>query len=80
MRCPIRSPTGGRACRSGLRWRAAAWGERWAFESLVCQHTPRMYRVAPCIVGEPAYAQDASQNVWIAVWRALPGYRVVRRR
>jgi RNA polymerase sigma-70 factor (ECF subfamily) len=54
---------------------AAARGDRCAFESLVRQHTPRMYRVALRIVGESTEAEDAVQDAWIAAWRALPSYR-----
>ena len=54
---------------------AAARGDRAAFESLVRQHTPKMYRVALRIVGESTEAEDAVQDAWIAAWRALPRYR-----
>lgn len=54
---------------------AAARGDRAAFDLLVHRHTPRMYRVALRIVGEPADAEDAVQDAWIAAWRALPRYR-----
>jgi RNA polymerase sigma-70 factor (ECF subfamily) len=54
---------------------SAARGDRAAFDLLVHRHTPRMYRVALRIVGEPADAEDAVQDAWIAAWRALPRYR-----
>ncbi len=54
---------------------AAAAGDRAAFEALVRQHTPRMYRVALRIVGEAVDAEDVVQDAWISAWRALRGYR-----
>jgi RNA polymerase sigma-70 factor, ECF subfamily len=55
--------------------RAAALGDTAAFDVLVRRHTPRLYRVALRVVGEPADAEDVVQDAWIAAWRGLPGYR-----
>ncbi len=54
---------------------AAARGDRTAFDTLVRLHTPRMYRVALRIVGEPADAEDVVQDAWISAWRSLPRFR-----
>jgi RNA polymerase sigma-70 factor, ECF subfamily len=54
---------------------AAARGNGTAFDMLVRRHTPRMYRVALRVVGEPADAEDVVQDAWISAWRALPRFR-----
>ncbi len=54
---------------------SAVSGNEAAFDELVRRHTPRMYRVALRIVGNPLDAEDALQDAWILAWRALPRYR-----
>jgi len=54
---------------------AAVRGDQQAFDTLVRLNTPRMYRVALRIVGDPGDAEDVVQDAWISVWRALRGYR-----
>lgn len=54
---------------------AAARGDRQAFDTLVRLNTPRMYRVALRIVGDPGDAEDVVQDAWISAWRALHAYR-----
>ncbi|MEA2623359.1 MAG: polymerase sigma-70 factor, subfamily, partial [Chloroflexota bacterium] len=49
-------------------------GDLDAFESLVIEHTPAVYRVARAIVGE-ANAPDVVQEVFLAAWRELPRLR-----
>lgn len=49
-------------------------GDLDAFESLVIEHTPAVYRVARAIVGE-ASAPDVVQEVFLAAWRELPRLR-----
>jgi RNA polymerase sigma-70 factor (ECF subfamily) len=53
----------------------AVQGDQHAFDILVREHTPRMYRVALRITGSPAEAEDVVQEAWISAWRALPGFR-----
>lgn len=65
----------GRVPDDRARLAAAAAGDRAAFDALVRQHTPRMYRVALRIVGEAVDAEDVVQEAWISAWRALRGYR-----
>lgn len=55
--------------------RRAIAGNEAAFDVLVRRHTPRMYRVALRIVGNPLDAEDALQDAWISAWRALPRFR-----
>jgi RNA polymerase sigma-70 factor (ECF subfamily) len=50
-------------------------GDQGAFDQLVREHTPKMYRVALRITGTGAEAEDVVQDAWIAAWRALPGFR-----
>lgn len=54
--------------------RKAAGGDVSSFARLVQMHSGLVYRVALRILGE-AEAQDASQEVWVRVWRNLPSYR-----
>lgn len=53
----------------------AAAGDHAAFDTLVHRHTPMMFRVALRITGSPAEAEDAVQEAWLSVWRALPAFR-----
>jgi RNA polymerase sigma-70 factor (ECF subfamily) len=50
-------------------------GDRDAFEMLVRQKVDAVYRTAYAILGNPADAQDATQETFIAAWRALPRLR-----
>ena len=52
----------------------AARGDVLAFAELVRSHSGLVYRVAMRILGNDD-AQDASQEVWIRVWRNLQGFR-----
>ncbi len=53
---------------------AAANGDVESFRRLVQQYSSLVYRVALRIVG-PELAQDASQEVWIKVWRNIKAFR-----
>lgn len=57
----------------GLIHRASR-GEVEAFAELVRRHSDLVYRVALRILG-PEEAKDASQEVWVRVWRALDHFR-----
>ena len=52
----------------------AAKGDVEAFARLVRGHSGLVYRLATRILGVDE-AQDASQEVWIRVWRNLPKFR-----
>ena len=52
----------------------AAKGEVEAFARLVREHSALVYRVALRILGSEE-AQDASQEVWIRVWRSIGNFR-----
>lgn len=45
-----------------------------AFELLLPRYRERVYRLALSILREPATAEDATQDVFFRVWRALSGY------
>ena len=45
-----------------------------AFAKLVRAHSSLVYRVSLRMLGNE-YAQDASQEVWVRVWRNLKGFR-----
>jgi RNA polymerase sigma-70 factor (ECF subfamily) len=52
----------------------AARGDVGAFSALVQEHSGLVYRVALRVLG-PRDAQDASQEVWIRVWRNIGKFR-----
>jgi RNA polymerase sigma-70 factor, ECF subfamily len=52
----------------------AAGGDVEAFTKLVRAHSSLVYRVALRMLGDEG-AQDASQEVWIRVWRNIRGFR-----
>lgn len=52
----------------------ARQGDADAFEALVHEHTPSIYRLARAIVGEGA-ARDVVQDVFLSAWRELPQLR-----
>ena len=54
--------------------RAASRGDVEAFAKLVRDHSSLVYRVALRILGK-ADAQDASQEVWVRVWRNIRNFR-----
>jgi RNA polymerase sigma-70 factor (ECF subfamily) len=54
---------------------AARGGDLWAFEEVIRRHRRAVYRVALRMLGNPADAEDAAQDVFLQAWRALPGYR-----
>ena len=59
--------------RNHLALRAAR-GDVGAFSSLVQEHSGLVYRVALRVLGARD-AQDASQEVWIRVWRNIKNFR-----
>ncbi len=45
------------------------------FEALVDQYHAKVFRLAFSIMGDRASAEDLAQEVFIRIWKALPGYR-----
>lgn len=59
--------------------RAARGGDEGAFERLVVEVGPRLYRFLALRLGHDADARDALQETLIAAWQALPRLRKVDR-
>ena len=50
-------------------------GDPGAIEALVHTHQPAVYRLALSILDDPAEADEAAQETFLAALRALPSYR-----
>jgi RNA polymerase sigma-70 factor, ECF subfamily len=50
-------------------------GDLDAFDALVRQHGPAVYRVALRMLGDPADAEDAAQEAFLQAWRSLRSFR-----
>lgn len=55
--------------------RRAAEGERDACRRLVETHQDLVFGVAYKVLGDPCEAEDAAQEAFLRMFRALPGYR-----
>src|ERR671918_856440 len=58
-----------------LTIRRAIAGDERALRALWSQHAPHIDAVVRRLVGDPDLAADVAQEVWIQIFRALPGYR-----
>ena len=47
---------------------------RAAFEAVLPRYRDRVFRLALSILRDSAAAEDAAQDVFVRLWRALPGY------
>jgi RNA polymerase sigma-70 factor (ECF subfamily) len=56
----------------------AAKGDRAAFEALVTRHRRAVYRLCWSATGNPADADDAAQETFVRLFRALPSYDLSR--
>lgn len=54
---------------------AARDGDLHAFDRLVRRHYPRVYRILRRLLGRAEDAEDAAQEVMIAVWKNLSRFR-----
>lgn len=54
--------------------RAAAIGDRLAFDELVRRHLRPLLSYATRLVSDPTTAEDVTQETFIAAWRNLPEY------
>jgi RNA polymerase sigma-70 factor, ECF subfamily len=50
-------------------------GDERALHDLWSQHSPHIDAVIRRLVGDPDFAADVAQEVWIQIFRALPTYR-----
>jgi RNA polymerase sigma-70 factor (ECF subfamily) len=48
---------------------------RSAFNALVAEHQPMVARICASYERDRDLARELSQDVWFAIWRALPNYR-----
>src|SRR5512140_2475672 len=55
--------------------RRAIDGDEGALRTLWTRHAPHIDAVVRRLVGDPDTAADVAQEVWIQIFRALPGYR-----
>src|SRR5580658_7218482 len=57
--------------------RAHLDSEQWAeaFDLVVHQYQTKVFHLAFSMLGNQEQADDAAQEVFIRIWRALPGYR-----
>ncbi len=53
----------------------ARGGDFDAFDALVREHGPAVYRVALRMLGDPADAEDAAQDAFLQAWRGLRSFR-----
>src|SRR5579863_6074370 len=51
--------------------------ERWreAFDLVLKHYQTKVFHLAVSILGNREQAEDASQEIFLRIWRALPGYR-----
>ena len=54
---------------------AAAAGDQAAFGQLVQRHQARLYNLARALVGDPAEAEDLTQESFVRAWRAIGRFR-----
>jgi RNA polymerase sigma-70 factor (ECF subfamily) len=50
-------------------------GETPPFERIVAEHGPLISRIAMSYEADPALREDLTQQIFLAVWQALPSYR-----
>jgi RNA polymerase sigma-70 factor (ECF subfamily) len=50
-------------------------GDERALRALWSQHAPHIDAVVRRLAGDPDLAEDIAQEVWIQIFRSLPGYR-----
>ena len=55
--------------------RRSAAGDDQAFRDLVERHEARVYRLALHLLGDPAAAEEAAQEAFVRLYRALDGLR-----
>lgn len=51
-------------------------GEESAFDELVARHQSYVYNLCLSMLGNPSDAEDAAQDVFVAVYKGLPGFRM----
>ena len=46
-----------------------------AFELVMAQYQNKVFRLACSILGNQSVAEETAQEIFVRIWRALPGYR-----
>jgi RNA polymerase sigma-70 factor (ECF subfamily) len=46
-----------------------------AFERLLDEYRDKVFRLACSLLGDQAAAEDATQEIFLRIWKALPGFR-----
>jgi RNA polymerase sigma-70 factor, ECF subfamily len=69
------STMGGAADPWAADARAAAGGDRRAFERLYRGHVDRVYSLCARMLADQALAEEVTQDVFVRVWDKLPGFR-----
>lgn len=59
---------------SDIHGHLKAGRHRAAFETLLPRYRDRVFRLSLSILRDTAAAEDAAQDVFVRLWRALPGY------
>jgi RNA polymerase sigma-70 factor (ECF subfamily) len=59
---------------AGILALLAGGRQREAFDSVVAQHAPSIYRLCVTLLRDPAQADDVAQDALIRIWKALPDY------
>jgi RNA polymerase sigma-70 factor (ECF subfamily) len=58
-----------------IRTRLAAQRYTEAFELVLLQYQNKIFRLAYSMLGNRELAEEAAQEIFVRIWRALPGYR-----
>jgi RNA polymerase sigma-70 factor (ECF subfamily) len=55
--------------------RRAQGGDQSAFGTIMRTHYPQVFRLVHAIVRNEHDARDVCQDVWLTIWKQLPGFR-----
>jgi RNA polymerase sigma-70 factor, ECF subfamily len=58
-----------------IRTRLAGKRYTEAFELVLAEYQNKVFRLAYSMLGNQGLAEDAAQEIFVRIWRALPGYR-----
>lgn len=70
----VESDSSARAADADIYAHLQAGRHRAAFEAALPRYRDKVFRLAYSILRDGAAAEDAAQDVFVRVWRALPGY------
>jgi RNA polymerase sigma-70 factor (ECF subfamily) len=58
-----------------IRDKLSAGHLREAFELLLARYQRKVFRLAYSILGDEAAAEETAQDIFLQIWKVLPGYR-----